>query len=108
MCLRPYPAYRRYYAKAKSRDKGIQKILAGYNIEYVSFVKLGNPFMECDDWRDRYRQYLEKEGDHLIEPLRSIPGPFCLLCSEKSSEECHRFLIAEYLVSRGYEAEHIE
>ena len=106
--LRPYRAYRGYYAKAKSQDKGIQKRLADYNIEYISLVKLGNPFMEYDDWRVRYQQLLEKEGDLLIEPLRSIPGPFCLLCAEKSPAECHRFLIAEYLVSKGYEVEHIE
>ena len=106
--LRPDRAYRPYYVKAKSQDKGIQKRLADYKFEYVSFVKLGNPFMECDDWRERYRQLLEKEGDLLVEPLRSIPGPFCLLCAEKSPAECHRFLIAECLVSKGYEVEHIE
>ena len=106
--LRPDRAYWGCYAKAESQDKGIQKRLAEYNIEYISLVKLGNPFMECDDWGERYQQLLEKEGDLLIEPLRSIPGPFCLLCAEKSPLKCHRFLIAEYLVSKGYEVEHIE
>ena len=106
--LRPDRAYWGCYAKAESQDKGIQKILAGCNIEYVSFVKLGNPFMDCDDWGERYQQLLEKDGDLLIEPLQSIPGPFCLLCAEKSPAECHRFLIAGYLVSKGYEVEHIE
>jgi uncharacterized protein (DUF488 family) len=106
--LRPDRAYWGCYVKAKSQDKGIQKILAGYNLEYVSIVKLGNPFMECDDWRERYRQLLEKEGDLLIEPLQSISGPFCLMCAEKSPVDCHRFLIAEHLVSKGYEVEHIE
>jgi len=106
--LRPYPAYKGYYAKAKSADKGIQKLLATAGIEYISVVKLGNVFMEYDDWRERYQQHLEKDGDILTEPLRSIPGPFCLMCAEKSPSKCHRFLIAEYLVSKGYEVEHIE
>ena len=106
--LKPDRAYRGCYAKAKSEDKGIQKLLSDCDIGYVSLVKLGNPFMEYSDWRDRYHQYLEKDGDILIEPLQSIPGPFCLLCAEKSPAECHRFLIAECLVSKGYEVEHIE
>jgi uncharacterized protein (DUF488 family) len=106
--LRPDRAHWGCYAKAKSLDKGIQKLLGNCNIEYVSLVKLGNPFMECVDWRERYQQLLEKEGDFLIEPLQSIPSPFCLLCAERSPVKCHRFLIAEYLVSKGYEVEHIE
>ena len=40
--------------------------------------------------------------------LRRFSTPFCLLCAEKSPAKCHRFLIAEYLVSKGYEVEHIE
>jgi uncharacterized protein YeaO (DUF488 family) len=64
--------------------------------------------MEYADWRERYQQYLEKDGELLIEPLQSIPSPFCLLCAEKSPVKCHRFLIAQYLVSKGYEVEHIE
>lgn len=106
--LRPDHAYRGCYAKAKSQDKGIQKLLATGGIEYISLMELGNVFLGCDDWRERYQQLLEKDGELLIEPLQSIPGPFCLMCAEKFPEKCHRFLIAEYLVSKGYEVEHIE
>ena len=38
--LRPYPAYRGYYAKAKSADKGIQKVLAAADIASISIVDL--------------------------------------------------------------------
>ena len=106
--LRPDRASMGLYARAKTQDKGIQKLLATAGIEYISVVKLGNVFMEYDDWRERYQQHLEKDGDILTEPLRSIPGPFCLMCAEKSPSKCHRFLIAEYLVCKGYEVEHIE
>jgi len=106
--LRPDRASMGLYARAKTQDKGIQKLLATAGIEYISVVKLGNVFMEYDDWRERYQQHLEKDGDILTEPLRSIPGPFCLMCAEKSPSKRHRFLIAEYLVCKGYEVEHIE
>lgn len=106
--LRPNRAYWGCYAKAKSQDKGIQKLLATGGIEYISLMELGNVFLGCADLRERYRQLLEKEGDFLTGPLQSIPGPFCLMCAEKSPVDCHRFLIAEHLVSKGYEVEHIE
>jgi uncharacterized protein (DUF488 family) len=106
--LRPDRAYIGSYAKAKSQGKGIQKLLATGDIAYISLVDLGNVFMGYDDWRERYQQYLEKEGDHLTEALQSIPGPFCLMCAEKSPAECHRSLIAEYLARKGYEVEHIQ
>jgi len=106
--FRPDHAYKGYYAKAKSRDKGIQKLLADNTIEYISLIKLGNPFMENEDWRERYQQLLEKDGDLLIEPLYSILGPLCLMCAEKSHTECHRQLIADFLIKKGFEVEHIE
>jgi len=106
--LRPDRAYRQYYAKAKSADKGIQKVLAVADIAYVSTMDLGNVFLGCHDWRERYQQYLAKDGALLTEPLQNIPGPFCLMCAEKSPLKCHRSLIAEYLISKGHEVKHIE
>jgi uncharacterized protein (DUF488 family) len=105
--LRPDRAYTGSYKKAKSQEKGIQKLLATGDIAYISLVDLGNVFMGYDDWRERYQQHLEKGGNHLTEPLQSIPGPFCLMCAEKSPVKCHRSLIAEYLARKGYEVEHI-
>ena len=96
------------FARAKSQDKGIQRLLATAGIEYLSILELGNIFLEYADWKERYQEYLEKDGDLLTESLQSIAGPFCLMCAEKSPKDCHRFLIAEYLVSKGYKVEHIE
>jgi uncharacterized protein (DUF488 family) len=106
--LRPDHSSMGSFAKAKSQDKGIQKLLATVGIEYISVVELGNVFLECADWRERYRELLAKAGDLLTQRLENVSTPFCLMCAEKSPAECHRSLIAEYLASKGYEVEHIE
>jgi len=96
------------YARAKSHHKGIQKLLATVGIKYISVVELGNLFLEYADWRERYRELLEKAGDLLIQPLENVSSPFSLMCAEKSPTECHRSLIVEYLVNKVFEVEHIE
>jgi uncharacterized protein (DUF488 family) len=106
--LRPDHSSMGSYAKAKSHDKGIQKLLATVGIEYISVLELGNIFLEYAEWRERYRDLLEKAGNLLTQCLEKVSTPFCLMCAEKSPAECHRSLIAEYLVSKGYEVEHIE
>ena len=105
--LRPDHARVGAYVKTKSLDKGIQKTLAEGGIGYVSLIELGNLFMDCDDWRDRYRCLIDLAGKLLTERLREIQAPFCLMCAEKQVEDCHRQQIADYLVQRGYEVEHI-
>ena len=106
--LRPDRASMGSYIRAKSQDKGIQKLLATAGIQYISLVELGNVFLEYADWRERYRELLEKAGELLTQRLENVPSPFCLMCAEKSPAECHRSLIAEYLGQKGYEVEHIE
>jgi uncharacterized protein (DUF488 family) len=96
------------YVRAKTADKGIQGLLAGANIAYLSIVELGNVFIECEDWRERYQRLWERAGDVLTERLRQIPTPFCLMCAEKRATECHRQFIADYLAGRGYAVEHLE
>ncbi len=106
--LRPDRASMGTYAKAKTADKGIQRLLADGRIEYFSLVELGNIFLDQEDWRERYRQLLDKAGDLLIERLEQVPTPFCLMCAEKSAAECHRREISEYLVRKGHKVEHLE
>jgi uncharacterized protein YeaO (DUF488 family) len=82
-------------------------LLAEAGITYVSLVELGNPFMELDDWPDRYRQLLDRAGDLLTERLVSLSGAVCVLCAEKRPEQCHRALIAAWLQEQGWEVEHL-
>ena len=107
--LRPDRASMGIWVKAKTSDKGIEKLLAQREIGYRSIVELGNPFLEFDDWQPRYRRLIELAGSLLVERLDSIPPPYCLLCAEKRSMECHRRVIADYLAqSRGASVHHIE
>jgi uncharacterized protein (DUF488 family) len=106
--LRPDHARMGSYAMAKSPDKGIQRLLGTVGIEYCSVLELGNIFLGQSDWKERYRDLLGRAGDLLTRRLENVPSLFCLMCAERSPVECHRFLIAEYLVSKGYEVEHIQ
>ena len=107
--VRLYPgrAYMAFFAKAKSPDKGIERILREAGIGYVSLTELGNPFKDEADWPERYRKLLTETGEAMIGPLLVLPRPFCLLCAEKKPDECHRRLIADFLGERGWEVQHI-
>jgi uncharacterized protein (DUF488 family) len=100
--LRPDRASMGIYTKAKDPSKGIAGLLAASGIEYFSFPELGNIFLELDDWPERYQQLVDRAGDLLISRLDGIPAPYCLLCAERRVADCHRRIIAEFLIARGY------
>lgn len=106
--LRPDRASMGAYARAKDRDKGIEGLLGRGGIQYLSFVEMGNVFLDFEDWEARYRRLMAQAGDLLTERLSQVPEPFCLMCAEKLAGQCHRRLIAEYLAEKGWEVQHIE
>jgi uncharacterized protein (DUF488 family) len=105
--LRPEHASMGVYARARSTEKGIQRLLATHQIAYVSLLELGNFFLEDDDWRQRYQRLWALAGDLLIERLYTVATPFCLLCAERQASACHRLHIAEHLAQRGFAVKHI-
>jgi uncharacterized protein (DUF488 family) len=107
--IRPDRASMGAFVKARTADKGIEKLLSECGIAYHSFLELGNLFRELDDWRGPYRDLFDRAGDLLVSRLVDQPESFCLLCAEKRVSECHRLVIADFLVaSRGWTVEHIE
>jgi uncharacterized protein (DUF488 family) len=106
--LRPDRSSMGIYAQAKDPQKGIQGLLAIAGIQYVSFIELGNLFIGMEDWPRRYQRLVNRAGDLLTERLTQVPGPACLMCAEKHAADCHRRILAEYLISQGWEAEHLE
>ena len=102
--FRPGRARLNCYAKAKTPDKRIEKLLTAVGIKYESFVELGNPFLDVEAWAEPYRRRLETDGPKLTERLVRLVGsgeiaqPFCLLCAEKQPQDCHRTILADWLV----------
>ncbi len=106
--LKPERAYLGTYAKASAPEKGIEAFFLRGGIQYIWLPELGNVFLDCEDWRRRYQQLMDKAGSLLTERLTEVPTPFCLMCAEKHVSECHRSIIATWLAGADWEIEHIE
>jgi uncharacterized protein (DUF488 family) len=107
--IRPESASMGAYVKARTAEKGIQRLLGDGGIDYHPILELGNLFRDLEDWRPSYRALFERAGDLLVERLDALPRPFCLMCAEKYVADCHRRIIADYLVATcGWSVEHIE
>lgn len=107
--LRPDRASMGIWQRAKSPDKGIERLLNQVGIAYHSLIELGNIFLDFEDWRERYQQLLDGSGDLILKRLDGIAAPYALLCAEKRVGECHREMIARYLAeTRGFDIVHLE
>ncbi len=107
--IRPDRASMGAFVKARTADKGIERLLSDHGIAYLSLVELGNMFRDLDDWHVPYRQLFDRAGDLLVSRLVELPESFCLLCAEKRVSDCHRLVIADFLVAtRDWTVVHIE
>lgn len=107
--LRPDKASMGFYAKAKTPDKGIEKLMDDNGVRYISLIELGNVFLDYEDWQERYTRLIEISGNLLTVRLRSVEEPFCLMCAEKKVSNCHRGLLSNWLLKHGWnEVEHLE
>jgi uncharacterized protein (DUF488 family) len=107
--IRPDRAAMGSYTKARTGDKGIERLLRERGIAYYHILELGNLFFDLEDWRTPYRDLLRNSGKLLVARLQFLPAPICLLCAEKRVAECHRGMIAEHLVTtHGWTVHHIE
>ena len=105
--IQPNRASMGSYVRARSPERGIERLLSSAGIAYRSILELGNPFLADADWVERYRRLLEAEPERYA-VLEMIELPFALLCAEKRAAACHRAQIAEALASRGWQVTHIE
>ena len=107
--LRPDRASMGVWVKAKTADKGIERVLGSSGIAYRSLPELGNMFMDDPDWPTLYRQLLDRAGDLLTKRLADVPEPYCLMCAEKRAADCHRRPVAEFLArTTGCAVVHLE
>ncbi len=106
-------------AVAVSRKKGFSKSalrarLEDEGIAYTHLVDLGDPKLGRDAARaGRYDEFQTIYHEHLkgaepqaaLEELSEIVGesPTCLLCFERSPENCHRSIVADRLMVSGSE-----
>jgi len=105
--LRPEHSSMGAYVKAKDCEKGIEGLLARSGMEYVWLPELGNVFLGCEDWRDRYEELIDVAGHLLTRRLLQLKMPLCLMCAEKDVTKCHRGVISDYLLKNGHKVDHI-
>jgi|WetSurMetagenome_2_1015567.scaffolds.fasta_scaffold284790_2 uncharacterized protein (DUF488 family) len=87
------------------RRDGLQALAAGQGIDYIFMGnELGGP---CYDGRGQWTDSDEfKRGIDIIRSKASKRA-CCVLCAERTPENCHRLSIAEHLAKQGIEVVHI-
>ncbi|MGZ4885700.1 MAG: DUF488 family protein [Halobacteriota archaeon] len=106
--LRPNRAYMGTWVKAKTSEKGIERLLASEGLQYTWLPQLGNVYIDEKSWRELYEANVAQHGEEMEKLLLEIPQPFALMCAERKVTDCHREYIAAYLVQHGWQMEKIE
>jgi uncharacterized protein (DUF488 family) len=87
------------------RRDGLQALAAGQGIDYIFMGnELGGPRDESvAQWTagDEFRRGID------ILRSKAARRVCCVLCAERTPEDCHRRIIGEYLVKQGIEVVHI-
>lgn len=124
--------YTTYFAKLKTLPKDVipisicGKVPAGYTgLQYKKLAPKYDFFMKWKETHDNeyyIKCYNEQvlstlNCDDVIKDLLILAGNFkglnylpdiCLVCYEKSSDFCHRHLVADWLRSNGYQCEEFD
>src|SRR5665647_1851028 len=67
--LQPNKAYMGTWVKAKTPEKGIERLLASEGLDYAWMPELGNHYKDEKNWRELYQGYVAQHGDEMLEQL---------------------------------------
>jgi len=89
---------------AQFSKKNLEISMKNSEIEYICMRELGNPkqFWGKADWKYLYRNHIKPVIPSVVEKLRRMKAPICLMCKEKHPEDCHRSIIAHELSFSGF------
>ncbi|MGE0761316.1 MAG: DUF488 family protein [Pirellulaceae bacterium] len=91
------------YTRAKSNDRGIQKLLSEVAIGYEWLPELGNPD-RTDPRMAEFRQVIAPEFPRRCRRLVALAEQCraCMLCGCRVAASCHRAIIGEWLQTQGW------
>jgi len=95
----PYSQYNAQFSK-----KNLEQVLWRDHIAYVHMKELGNPkkFWGKPNWKTLYRNLILPQLPGLLDRMKRMDGPICLMCREKHYEHCHRSIVAHELSFSGF------
>ena len=107
--IRPDRASMGAYTRARTDDRGIDRLLNERGISYHHILELGNLFLDLEDWRPHYRELLRKSGRSARRPPRASALTDAPAVPERRAAECHLEMIAGHLVAtHDWTVRHIE
>jgi len=95
----PYSSYNTQFSK-----KNLEQSLMREGISYYHMKELGNPkkFWGKRNWKTLYRNLIVPQLPALLDRMKILHGPICLMCRERDYENCHRSIVAHELSFNGF------